>query len=142
MSRTSSMGIGRCSPGAQIDFLDPGARTDPLGRPAFQYFAEMQNGNVAGEVENNVHIVLDEKECDAPIKLLQELRHLCGLARREPGCRLVEQQNVGIASKPEHDFELALLTVREIAHLSVFAVEERGALQKAMRLVVGIAVGG
>ena len=52
----------------------------------------------------------------------QELRHLGGLARRQAGRRLVQQQDLRIAREAEHDLELALLAVRKIADLDVLAV--------------------
>src|ERR1700683_2730510 len=109
MSWTSSMGIGPPRlPGSQIDFLDLRTRTDVIGRPAFQYFAEMQNPEIAGEIEHDVHVVLDEKERDFWIELLQELRHLRRLAGREPGRRLRSSQNVRIPGKAEHELRPAL----------------------------------
>ena len=62
---------------------------------------------------------------------IRKLRHLGRLAGRQAGGRFVEQQDFRIAGEPEHDLELALLAVRQVAHLDVLAVEEADILEQA-----------
>ena len=109
-------------------------------RAAFQHFAEVQNRNLRGDVEHHVHVVLDQENRDAGIEFHEELGHLGGFARRQAGGRLVEQQDVRIAGKAEHDFELALLAVGEIAHFDILAVEEPHLLEQMISLVVDVAI--
>src|SRR3569623_1338909 len=47
--------------------------------------------------------------------LVQQRDRLVRLARRHPGCRLVEQQDLGIAGQREAKLELLLVAVRERA---------------------------
>ena len=84
--------------------------------------------------------MFDQEDRHLAIQPLQKFGHLRRLARRQPGGRLIEQENVGIAGQPQYDLELALLAVREMAHLDVLAIDERGALQQMVRLVIDVAI--
>ena len=77
-----------------------------------------------GDVEHDVHVVFDQQDRELWIELHQELGHLRGFARRKAGGRLVEQQDFRIAGEAEHDLELALLAVRQIADFGILAIEE------------------
>ena len=139
MSWTSRMGIAQTDP--QIDFLHLRAGADVLGRSAFQHLAEMQHRDLVGDVEHDIHVMLDQQDRQVCDRALGEIRHFRRLAGRQAGGRLVEQQDVRIAGKPDHDLELALLAMRQVAHFNVLAVEEGGAFQEPMRLVVDLAIG-
>ena len=73
-------------------------------------------------VEHHVHVVLDQQDREAGIEPHQEPRHLGDSPDDEPRGRLVEQQDLGIAGETKHDLELALLAVRQVAHLGVLAI--------------------
>src|SRR6185437_277739 len=111
---------------SQINFLHLGAGMDLLRRAGFENFAEMQHRNLRSDVEHNVHVVLDQKNCQLRIELHQELRHLRRFSGGKAGGGFVEQQNFRIAGEAEHDLELALFAVRQIANFGVLAVEEGG----------------
>ena len=100
----------------------------------------MQHRNFVGDVEHHVHVVLDQQDRELGIELHQKLGHLGRFARRQAGGGLVEQQDFRIAGEAEHDFELALLAVREIADLDILAVEEVGLFEQMMGLVVDFLV--
>ena len=118
------------STGAQIDFLNLGAGADALGRPAFQAFRRNAEPIFRSATSNTMSMSCSiNRIAMLAIELLQEPRHLGGLAGRQTGRRLVEQQNVRVAGETEHDFKLALLAVGQIPHLGVLAVEKRRALQ-------------
>ena len=93
-----------------------------------------------GDVEHHVHVVLDQQDREFRIELHQELGHLGGFARRQAGGRLVKQQDLRIAGEAEHDFELALLAVRQVADFGVLAVEEVRLFEQMMGLVVDVLV--
>ena len=86
--------------------------------------------------------MLDQKDRQVGIERAEEFRHLGGFARRKAGGRLVQQQDLGVAGETEHDLELPLLAVREVADLGVLAVQERRLFQQVMRLVVDVAIRG
>ncbi len=115
---------------------------DLLRRAGFQNFTEVQDGNFRRHVEHHVHVMLDQQDGEMRIELHQELRHLGGLARRQAGGRFVEQQDFRIAGESEHDLELALLAMRQVAHLGVLAVEEARLLEQLMGLVVHVPIRG
>ena len=95
-----------------------------------------------GDVEYDVHIVLDEEDGEVAIEVGEKSYHLRGLARREAGGRFIQEQDLWVAGEAEDDFELSLLAMRQVANLGVFAVEEPGACQEPVSPVVEIAIGG
>ena len=58
-----------------------------------------------------------------------------------PAAGSSSSRTFGSLGKPQHDLELALLAVRQVADLDVLAVEEGGLLQQPMGLVVDVAIG-
>ena len=60
--------------------------------------------------------MLDEQDSDAETLAddLDGLHQLLGLVRVHTGCRLVEQQQLGLGRERTRDFELALLAVRQV----------------------------
>src|SRR6478736_83475 len=108
MSSTSRMDISAAS---QINFLHLVAVVDLLRRPGLQDFAEMQNRDLVGNIEDDIHVMLDEKDRQMRIEPQQEFRHFGGFAGGETRRRFIEQQDFWIAGKPENDFQLALLAM-------------------------------
>ena len=92
------------------------------------------------KVEHHVHVVLDQQDGELSVQLRQELRHLQRLAGRQARRRLVEKKNARVAREPEHDLELALLAVREIANLGVRAIGETGLFEQLVRLGVNVSI--
>src|SRR6266851_6903523 len=64
------------STGAQIDFLYLCALADLLGGCRFQDFTEMEDRDVVGDVEDDVHVVLDQEDRKVAIKSAEKFRHL------------------------------------------------------------------
>ena len=102
----------------------------------------MQNGNLRGDVEHHIHVVFDQKNCEFRIELHQELGHFGGFARRQAGGRFIKKKDLRIAGEAEHDLELPLFAVRQVADLGVLAVEEVRLFEQMMGLVVNIFVRG
>src|SRR5215472_13630337 len=100
------------SGGPQVDLLHLLAAADLLRRSGLQHLAEMEDGNMLGDVEYHVHIVLDEEDREVAIEVGEKLYHLRGLARREAGGRFIQEQDLRVAGETEDDFELSLLAVR------------------------------
>src|SRR5215470_12879999 len=130
------------SGGPEIDLLHFLAAADLLRRSRLQYLAEMEDGNMLGDVEYDVHIVLDEEDGEVAIEVGEKSYHFRGLARGEAGGRFIQEQDLRVAGEAEDDFELSLLAVRQVANLGVFAVQEPGAFQEPVSPVVEIAIGG
>src|SRR5499426_323630 len=140
MWRGVAMLIG--SPGPEIDFLHLLAGADLLRRAGLQNLAEMQDRDVIGDVEHDVHVMLDQQDRQVGIEPHEEFCHLLRLARRQAGGRLVQQQDFWITGETENDLELALLAVREIAHLHVHAILKTGLPQKMVGLGIDVAIRG
>src|SRR5262249_42941938 len=116
------------------------AAADLLPRSRLQHLAEMEDGNMLGDVEYHVHIVLDEEDGEVAIELGEKPDHLRGLARRQPGGRFIQKQDLRVAGETEDDFEWSLLAMRKVANLGIFAVEEAGAFQQPVSPVIEIAI--
>src|SRR5204863_1058548 len=105
-----------CSACPQVDFLDLLAVLDLLGCSGFEDFTEMQHGNRVSKVEHHVHVMLDQEDRELGVELHQELGHFDGFARRQSRGGLVQKQDLGIARKPKHNLQLALLDVGKNAN--------------------------
>ena len=95
-----------------------------------------------GDVEHHVHIVLDQQNREARVEPHEEFRHLGRFSRGETCRRLIQQQNLRVACEAQHDLELALLPMREVANLGVLAINEGGAFQQIARLGIDVAIRG
>src|SRR5262245_24057098 len=131
MSRTSSIS-GR----SQIDLLHECVGLDLVGQAVGDDLAVVQDRDALREREGHVHVVLDHQEGDGRIELLQERRHRVRLGGREPGGRLVEQEELRLAGQRQGDLELALLAVREIAHDLGLLVGQPDRVEDAPRALV------
>src|SRR5262245_40198117 len=100
------------SGGPEIDLLHLLAAADLLRRSRLQHLAEMEDGNMLGDVEYHVHVVLDEEDGEVAIELGEKPDHLRGLARRQPGGRFIQEQDLPVAGEPEDNSELSRLAVR------------------------------
>src|SRR5262249_50800764 len=61
------------SGGPQVDLLHLLAAADLLRRSGLQHLAEMEDGNMLGDVEYHVHIVLDEEDREVAIEVGEKL---------------------------------------------------------------------
>ena len=107
-----------------------------MGQAVGDDLAVVQDRDALREREGNVHVVLDHQQGDGRIELLQERRHRVRLGGREPGGRLVEQEELRLAGQRQGDLELALLAVREIAHDLGLPVGEPDRVEHLARAVV------
>ena len=127
--------------GSEIDLLHPLAFPDVFTGAGFDHRTEMQHRNIADHVEHHVHVVLDQQDGERRIEALQEFRHLARFARGKPGRRLVEEEELRVAGEPEHDLDLALLAVRQVADLGLAPLPVAGGFEQPPRLVRQFLVG-
>ena len=109
---------------AEIDLLHDRVGLDLVTEAISDDLPVVQHGNSIGQLEGNVHIMLDDQQCDGGIELLKQGRHDVGLGRRQPRGGLVQEEEPGIAGQRQRDLELALLTVREVTDNSRFPFPE------------------
>src|SRR5262249_20736200 len=64
------------SGGPEIDLLHLLTAADLFPRSRLQHLAEMEDGNMLGDVEYDVHIVLDEEDGEVAIELGEKAYHL------------------------------------------------------------------
>ena len=97
----------------------------------------VQHGDPVGQVEHDVHVVLDHEHAAAGARgqrpdHLGQRGHVLGA---HPGHRLVEQQHLRFAGQHEGDLELPFLAVREILRFAGCAIGE------VLGMVIGPATG-
>ena len=72
---------------------------------------------------------------------MRNLAISCDSPDDNPAAGSSSSRMLRVAGQPEHDLELALLAVRQVAHLGVAAIQERRLLEQLVGLVVDVAVG-
>jgi len=68
------------------------------------------------DAQCDVHVVLDDDVADMGGQGGQDFDQLAPLGWRQPGCRLVEQNETRRPRQCQRDFELTLLSMRELRH--------------------------
>src|SRR4029453_7083055 len=68
----------------EIDLLHDRVGLDLVTEAISDDLPVVQDGNPVGQLESNVHIMLDDQQCDGGIELLEQCRHNVGLGRRKP----------------------------------------------------------
>ena len=121
---------------AEIDRLD--ARIAGHGRDVAlgEDGAVDQHGDGLREVEDQVHVVLDEQDRDVGRQRADGLEDLLALAFGHARDRLVEQQHARLAGERERDLEQAALAVGERVDRPVHHVDEAEPIEQ------GLAFGG
>src|SRR6185436_17772387 len=116
---SASMSLSTSASVAKVDL--PGARVrDDLGAAALDdHLAEVEHGDALGEVERHVHVVLDHHDGDITRDGADEVEDVATLLDREPGERLVEQQEPGLLSQRHGDLDPAALAVRGLGERPV-----------------------
>ena len=113
----SVSGGGRVSHGgasAQIDALDVGIVLDLRRRAMLEDGAVVHHRDPVDDAQRHVEVMLDDDEADIARQRVQDLDQLAPLGRRQPGCRLVEQDAARGTCQRHADLELALLAVGEL----------------------------
>ena len=76
----------------------------------------MHHRHALDDAQRNIHVVLDDDVADMRRQRGQDLDQLEPLGRRQPGRRLVEQDEARRARERERDLELALLAMGELGN--------------------------
>ena len=102
--------------GAEIGLDDGRVGADLVGRALGQHATVAQHRYLGSDLEDDVHVVLDEDQRDllALPQVVDALDHPPALVGAHAGGRLVEQQDLGIEHQRERDIEQLLVAVREI----------------------------
>ncbi len=98
----------------QVDRLHLGVVLDLVRRAFLEDAAVVHDGHALDHAQRDVEIVLDEDVADVGGQRPQERDQLAALGRREPGRRLVEEDEARRARERHADLELALLAVRQL----------------------------
>ena len=98
-----------------------GVALDLLRRAFDQHAALLQHGDALGQLEQRIHVVVDDDHGAALADRLQQLDGLDPLARAHAGQRLVEQQQARRGRQREPDLQPPLLAVGELRHRRVGA---------------------
>src|SRR5919201_3450340 len=109
---------------AKVDL--PGARMgDHLGASALDDdFAQVQYGDAFGEVEGDIHVVLDHDDRHRAWDGADQPQHVAPLLDREPGEGLVEEEDPGILGERHGDLDTTTLAVRSLRHQPIGEVIE------------------
>src|SRR5262245_20005441 len=129
------------APAAQIDRAHALIRGDLLGCAFDQYATADHDDDPARELEDDVHVVLDEEHRDRLRQLCDRSEERRALVPWYAGRRLIEQQHLRPGGERERDLEQPLLAVGELARqpVAVLAEPERG--EDAVRLLDRAAIG-
>ncbi len=73
------------------------------------------DGDLPRQPEYQIHIVLDQQQCDVLGQFLDDLDDPAAFARRHAGGRLVEQQHLRVQAEGDGDFRQALAPVGQRA---------------------------
>ena len=108
-----------------VVFAEVGGHDDRIvahlvGRALADLTAEVEDDDVIAGAHDEVHVVLDEEDGDAPV--VGESAHQAGelgrLVVAEPGRRLVEEQHAGLGGQGPGDGEKPALAIGQILHLA------------------------
>ena len=106
---------------AEIGFLHRGVALDLLRRALDQHAAFLQHGDALDQLEQRIHVVIDDDHGAAPADRLEQLDRLDALARAHAGERLVEQQQARRGRERKPDLQPPLLAIGELRHRRVGA---------------------
>src|SRR5262245_5024362 len=85
---------------------------DDLGARALDHhLAEVEHGNALGQIESDVHVVLDHDDRHLARDAVDQPEHVAPLLHREPGERLVEKEHAGLLGQGHRDLDAAALPV-------------------------------
>ncbi len=129
--------------GAEIGRDHIGIGGDVGRRAVGDQAALMQHGDAIAERQHAVDVVLDQQHRMAVGELADQGAHHLPVGFRQPGQRLVEQEQAGIGGECDGDFQQAALAVAEIcASVGGAILQSDGGEQRpGARVEVVIAVG-
>ena len=100
--------------------------------------AVVEDDDAVADAHDDLHVVLDQEHGDAALRgSRRSFREAARLGGREPGRRLVEHQERGLAGQGDGDGQVALLAVRERARLHVAQRPTSGGTPARRRPVAG-----
>ncbi len=101
---------------AEVGLDDPGVALD-LGRRALDQLAALdEDGDPVAQAEDEPHVVLDDRDGDAPVAdAADQVGGRPRLGRVHPRPRLVEEQDPGLAGQGPGDLQPALVAVGQVA---------------------------
>src|ERR1700693_1090999 len=102
---------------AEIYLAHPLVAGDLIRRAFYQHRTADEYGNLLGELEYQVHVVLDEDDRDIPGKRGDDREQLRAFRGRNTRGRLVEQQHLRPRRERERNLQQTLLAVGKIARL-------------------------
>ena len=100
----------------EIDFLNARIAADCVRISFDQHPAFMQTGDVVGEPERQIHVMLDQDDGERTRECADHVGDDVALCRREAGGRFIEQYLLGLHDDLKRLLELALLSIGELAH--------------------------
>jgi hypothetical protein len=115
----------------QVRGLHAGIGAHLRGRAAGDHLPVDHHGELVGQREHRVHVVLDQQDAVVFLDGQQQGDHALGFGHAHAGQRLVEQQHLRLGGQRHRDFELALFAVADGAGDAVLAVLQAGQFQRA-----------
>ena len=98
--------------------------------------ALVQDCHAIGQPEDDVHVVLDDKDRERAIQTGDELGDPSGLKRRHARRRLVEQEHARPLRERDRELQLTALTVRKLPRGNALTTGETDAFEH--RLALGV----
>ena len=119
----------------EIGFLHRGVGLDFLRRAGDQHAALLQHGHALDQLEQRIHVVVDDDHGAAARDRLEQLDGLDPFARAHAGERLVEQQQTRGSRERESDLQSALLAIGEFRHGCVGAAGQIDQSERVLHLL-------
>ena len=123
----------QCRPLPHVDRLHLDVALDLRRAAVLEHPRVVHDGHVVHHAQRDVEVVLDEHEAHVRRQAAEQRHQLRALGGREPGGRLVEQDQARRAGEGHADLELALLAVREGRHGLPGHIGEPDALEQRLR---------
>src|SRR5688572_11722245 len=101
---------------SQISFPHEAAGTDLLRRTFKQFFSLMHYDDMVGQTQDQLDVMLDEKDGDAASQRFYQSIDIRGFGRRHALRRLVKHQELGPKRHAEGNLDPPLIAVREITY--------------------------
>src|ERR1700736_291494 len=120
---------------AEIYLAHPLVAGDLIRRAFYQHRTADEYGNLLGELEYQVHVVLDEDDRDVPGKRGDDGEQLAALRGRNTRGGLVEQQHLRPGRERQRNFQQTLLAIGKVACLDAGIALETQSGEDLPRLV-------
>ena len=111
------------------------------GVPSREHRALHQHGDLLGEAEHHVHVVLDDQNGDVGVEAGHDVEDQMAFRRRHAGRRLVEQQHARALRQRDGDLDQALAAIWQFAHQLERVVGQPQRVEMIERLVEDRALG-